>query len=83
MLIKEIKKDKKLLKKTIDKIDKIKPGESFTVKDLYAGYEWNRLPLKRKIIVSAAFNKFSQKGGSDLVSQNGRTLTQRQLYKKV
>lgn len=45
----------KLLEYAIEESKSIKPEETFLVKDLFKGYEWNRIPRKDRLLLGTLF----------------------------
>lgn len=44
-----------LLKQAVSETDNLKAGETFLVKDLFKGYEWNRIPRKTRLLLGSVF----------------------------
>lgn len=44
-----------LLEKAIKETDLLIRNEVFLVKDLFKGYEWNRIPLKNRLLLGTLF----------------------------
>ena len=44
-----------LLKTAIDETSHIQEGETFLVKDLFKGYEWNRIPKGYRLMLGSMF----------------------------
>jgi hypothetical protein len=44
-----------LLNTAIDETSYVREGETFLVKDLFKGYEWNRIPKGRRLMLGTMF----------------------------
>lgn len=52
----------KLLEYAVEETKSIQPEETFLVKDLFKGYEWNRIPRKDRLLLGTLFlNYVNQK----------------------
>ena len=52
----------KLLEYAVEEAKSIQPEETFLVKDLFKGYEWNRIPRKDRLLLGTLFlNYVNQK----------------------
>lgn len=52
----------KLLEYAVEEAKYIQPEETFLVKDLFKGYEWNRIPKKDRLLLGTLFlNYVNQK----------------------
>ncbi len=52
----------KLLEYAVEEAKAIQPEETFLVKDLFKGYEWNRIPRKDRLLLGTLFlNYVNQK----------------------
>ena len=58
-------------------------GEEFMVRDLFVGYEWNRIPRGTRTKLGAAFNLFAHGNGSAMLAILGKTPQNQQMYRKV
>jgi len=53
-----------LLEKATKEIEDLFVGEVFLVKDLFKGYEWNRIPRKDRLLLGTLFlNRVNKMGG--------------------
>lgn len=61
---------------------KLKPGEEFIVRDLYKGYEWNRIDRALRLNVGKAFmfkvDEFPEYG----IEKINKNKANQQLYRK-
>ena len=60
----------------------INEGEIFLLKDLFKGYEWNRVPLKDRLLLGTLFLNFVNKTGGSIVAFE-KTSSKQQKYKKT
>lgn len=44
-----------LLEKAIRETENIQPGETFLLKDLFMGYEWNRIDRSSRLLLGTLF----------------------------
>ena len=64
-------------------LTRLRTGEVFRLQDLFAGYEWNRLPVGTRTMLGRAFYAFAQSDGvTDLVILN-KTAQNQQRYRKI
>ena len=71
-----------LLLRAGEEIDNLNEGEIFLVKDLFKGYEWNRIPLKDRLLLGTLFLNFVNKTGGSIVAFE-KTSSRQQKYKKT
>ena len=48
-----------LMKEAEKEIKELKTNEEFVLKDLFKGYEWNRIPVKERTSLGALFSEYS------------------------
>jgi len=60
----------------------INEGEIFLVRDLFKGYEWNRISLRDCLFLGALFLNFVKKTGGSIVVFE-KTSSRQQKYKKT
>ena len=58
-------------------------GEEFMVKDLFLGYEWNRIDKGNRTRLGSSFFAFAQGAGSAQVLPLGKTPQNQQRYRKI
>lgn len=58
------------------------PDEEFIVKDLFRGFEWNRIPRGDRTKLGSMFLAFAGKEGADLLEALGKTPQNQQIYRK-
>ncbi|MDK2965011.1 single-stranded DNA-binding protein [Lacrimispora sp.] len=70
-----------LLENAISETDNLRDGEIFLLKDLFKGYEWNRIPRNDRLLLGTLFlnyiNSFDRK-----VRAIEKTSSGQQKYKK-
>ena len=44
-----------LLERALSEVELLKEEEIFLVKDLFKGYEWNRIPVKDRLLLGTLF----------------------------
>jgi hypothetical protein len=71
-----------LLDQAINETKSLLAGEIFLVKDLFKGYEWNRIPLKDRLLLGTLFLNHINKNGND-VQVIEKTSSNQQKYKKI
>ncbi|WP_440896545.1 single-stranded DNA-binding protein [Amphibacillus sp. Q70] len=72
----------KLLELAIKETDNLLVGEVFLVKDLFKGYEWNRIVVKDRLLLGTLFLNHVNKNKADLVAIE-KTSSHQQKYKKI
>jgi hypothetical protein len=58
-------------------------NEEFMVKDLFLGYEWNRIDKGNRTRLGSAYFAFAQGAGSTLVLPLGKTPQNQQRYRRI
>lgn len=75
-----------LLERAKSEIKNLQKDEEFIVKDLFPGYEWNRLKSKksRKLRLGRSFGDFAQTpDGAALITILDKTSNSQQKYRKL
>lgn len=60
----------------------VESGEVFTVRDLFRGFEWNRLSKGTRIQLGSVFNSYAKGKGTDLVEIGKKNAQNQQQYIK-
>lgn len=62
----------------------VESGEEFTVRDLFRGFEWNRIPRGVRLQLGSVFNAYVKdpNQGGKLVSIGNKNAQNQQLYIK-
>lgn len=58
-------------------------GEEFMVKDLFLGYEWNRIDKGNRTRLGSSFFAFAQGAGAAQITPLGKTPQNQQRYRKI
>lgn len=67
---------------SIRETSKLKFGELFLIKDLFKGYEWNRIPRSERLLLGTLFlNRI--RSGCKGVKDIGKTSSGQQMYEKT
>jgi hypothetical protein len=64
-------------------IDRLLKGEVFLVKDLFLGYEWQRIDKGNRTRLGSAFFAYAQGEGSALIIPLNKTPQNQQRYQKL
>ena len=70
-----------LLERAINETANLKPGEVFLVKDLFRGYEWNRISRSERLLLGTLFLNYI-KTHPDIVDILDKTSSGQQRYAK-
>lgn len=71
-----------LLEKAINETAKLKDGEAFLLRDLFKGYEWNRISRSNRLLLGTLFlNKISSENLD--ISASAKTSSGQQKYQIV
>ena len=65
----------------IDALSKVEVNETFIVRDLFTGLEWNRIPKGLRTKLGSLFLLFAKK--DERCEENGKTPQNQQIYIKV
>ncbi|MEG0913302.1 MAG: single-stranded DNA-binding protein [Oscillospiraceae bacterium] len=70
-----------ILKEAIIETGELHSGEEFLLKDLFKGYEWNRIPFKDRLLLGTLFlnNVISEQFGIEAIK---KTSSNQQKYRK-
>ena len=71
-----------LLKKAIDEIIYLNSGEEFLLKDLFKGYDWNRIPFKIRLLLGTLFLNYINSESKEVIALE-KTSANQQKYKKI
>ena len=70
-----------LLEQALNEITNLKPGEVFLVKDLFRGYEWNRISRSDRLLLRTLFLNYI-KTQPDIVDILEKTSSGQQRHNK-
>jgi hypothetical protein len=71
-----------LLDQAIREVDQLFDGEVFLIKDLFKGYEWNRIPIKDRLLLGTLFLNYVNKTSGNIVAIE-KTSSNQQRYRKI
>lgn len=71
-----------LLDMAIKEADNLFDGEEFLVKDLFKGYEWNRIPRKNRLLLGTLFLNYVNKTNNEIIAVE-KTSSNQQKYKRI
>ncbi|MBO3444112.1 DUF1413 domain-containing protein [Clostridium sp. CCUG 7971] len=66
-----------------DALNELNPGEEFIVKDLFRGFEWNRIAKGYRTKLGSMVFNFTNHKGSTSIEPLGKTPKNQQRYKKI
>ena len=66
----------------IKEADNLFDGEEFLVKDLFKGYEWNRIPRKDRLLLGTLFLNYVNKTNNEIIAVE-KTSSNQQKYKRI
>ncbi len=61
---------------------KLFSGEGFIVKDLFLGYEWERIAKRDRSKLGSEFYAYAQKAGNAWIEALGKTPQNQQMYRR-
>ena len=71
-----------LLEQAINETGYISENEIFLVRDLFKGYEWNRIPLRNRLLLGTLFLNFVNNKNKNIMAIE-KTSSNQQKYKKT
>ncbi|MBU3181672.1 DUF1413 domain-containing protein [Clostridium psychrophilum] len=72
-----------LFKNAKETLDQIEEDEEFIVKDLFTGFEWNRIDIGNRSKLGAMFFNFSKHDDKLIIVGIGKTIQNQQKYRKL
>ena len=72
-----------LLESAIAEVKNLQSGETFLVKDLFKGYEWNRIPRNSRLLLGTLFLNSVSNDKVLRIETVGKTSSNLQKYKKI
>lgn len=73
-----------LLQIAIEETVNLEPGEKFLLKDLFKGYEWNRILRKDRLLLGTLFlNYVNSKENDKCIKTVEKTSSNQQKYEKI
>lgn len=67
---------------SIAAVSDVDSGEKFMVRDLFRGFEWNRIPKGYRTKLGGMFFTYATGYGSNTIESLGKTAQNQQMYKK-
>lgn len=61
----------------------VRPGEEFIVRDLFRGFEWNRIPLGARTKLGSMILAYSNGDGEGVIAAVRKTPQNQQIYTKL
>lgn len=71
-----------VLEQAISESKFLKKDEVFLVKDLFKGYEWNRIPRKTRLLLGTLFLNYVNSGDNNEIEAIDKTSSNQQKYRK-
>lgn len=72
-----------LLNESINTLSDLQSGEIFTVKQLFRGFEWERISKGNRTKLGSQFSNYAINAGSSIIQQLKKTSQNEQQYKKL
>ena len=72
----------KLLEYALKEADKMLSGEIFLIRDLFKGYEWNRLPRNNRLLLGTLFLNYVKREKTKIIPIE-KTSSGQQRYKCI
>ena len=69
-----------IVKRTLNELN---PGEEFIVKDLFKGFQWNRIPRANRIKLGSMMLNFANHEGAIIIKALDKTPQNQQRYKRI
>lgn len=69
-----------LLNVAVSTLPLLNSGEVFTVKDLFKGFEWNRIQIGERTKLGSAFFTYANSTGLNIIKPLGKTPQNQQKY---
>ena len=66
-----------------DTLQDLQPNEEFIVKELFRGFEWNRIPKGIRTKLGSLFYSYAEGQGSTIIKALDKTPQNQQRYKKL
>lgn len=68
---------------SVQALNDVQQGEKFIVKDLFRGFEWNRIAKGNRTKLGSMFLNYAQGQGSNDIHPLGKTPQNQQIYEKI
>jgi len=63
--------------------NEVNSGEIFMVKDLFRGFEWNRIPVHDRTVLGSMFLAYAKYEAASMLALEKKTPQNQQRYKKL
>ena len=70
------------LQTALAELQNVRPGEEFLVRDLWKGYEWNRIPIADRLLIGRMFYDAVTQQDPCPVEILDKTTAKQQKYRK-
>jgi len=74
---------KELMSIAKETVAELRQDEQFIVKELFRGFEWNRIAKGDRTKLGSMFFNYAENEGSTLILPLGKTPQNQQMYKKL
>lgn len=72
-----------LFNESVNALSDLQPGEIFIVKQLFRGFEWERINKGNRTKLGSMFFNYANNTGSNIIQPLGKTSQNQQQYKKL
>ena len=72
-----------LFYESVNTLSYLHPGEKFTVKQLFRGFDWKRITTGNRIKLGSMFFNYANNNGSSIIKPLGKTPQNQQQYEKL
>lgn len=66
-----------------DTLNELQTGEIFIVKELFRGFEWNRIAKGNRTKLGSMFFNYANNEGETIIEPLGKTPQNQQQYKRI
>lgn len=82
MIINNLTSLQDLFNVAVDTLSDLQPGEEFIVKQLFRGFEWERIDKGNRTKLGSMFFNYANNNGSNFIEPLGKTPQNQQKYMK-
>lgn len=82
MIINNLTSLQDLFNVSVDTLSDLQSGEEFIVKQLFRGFEWERIDKGNRTKLGSMFFNYSNNNGSNIIEPLGKTPQNQQKYMK-